>query len=237
MVVQSTNIGFDVKDVQFDIALPGGGVGAFPQGCERQYNAPAGLGWGSNPRRPYGGVESREECDQLPARLQPGCQFRFDWMQGADNPTIIYERVSCPNELVARTNCRRNDDGNFPAPPTGSPSDAPTTPPPPENAPTDPPAAGTSPLYGQCGGEDWNGPTTCESGSTCQRQDQYYSQCLPAGSDPPSSSQPHPDNGGGGGSGTSPKFGQCGGQGWNGPTTCEVGSTCQSQNEFYSQCL
>ena len=33
------------------------------------------------------------------------------------------------------------------------------------------------------------------------------------------------------------KYGQCGGQGYNGPTTCAAGSTCQVQNPWYSQCL
>jgi len=32
------------------------------------------------------------------------------------------------------------------------------------------------------------------------------------------------------------RWGQCGGQGWSGPTCCESGSTCQSQNQWYSQC-
>jgi hypothetical protein len=36
---------------------------------------------------------------------------------------------------------------------------------------------------------------------------------------------------------TSPKFGQCGGTGWTGPTTCEAGSTCTYASPFYSQCL
>ncbi|KAL9948249.1 hypothetical protein D7B24_002307 [Verticillium nonalfalfae] len=36
---------------------------------------------------------------------------------------------------------------------------------------------------------------------------------------------------------TAPKWGQCGGQGWTGPTVCAAGSTCQAQNQWYSQCL
>ncbi|KAF3910850.1 hypothetical protein ABW20_dc0105713 [Dactylellina cionopaga] len=32
-------------------------------------------------------------------------------------------------------------------------------------------------------------------------------------------------------------FAQCGGSGWTGPTTCVAGWTCQSSNEFYSQCV
>ncbi|PPQ99255.1 hypothetical protein CVT24_009300 [Panaeolus cyanescens] len=52
--------------------------------------------------------------------------------------------------------------------------------------------------------------------------------------------------GGGGGTptstGTAPgptqtKYGQCGGQGWTGPTQCASGSTCVVSNPWYSQCL
>lgn len=33
------------------------------------------------------------------------------------------------------------------------------------------------------------------------------------------------------------KYGQCGGQGWTGPTVCVSGSTCVLNNAWYSQCL
>ncbi|KDR74830.1 hypothetical protein GALMADRAFT_70232 [Galerina marginata CBS 339.88] len=33
------------------------------------------------------------------------------------------------------------------------------------------------------------------------------------------------------------KWGQCGGQGWVGPTACVAGSTCTFSNQWYSQCL
>lgn len=32
-------------------------------------------------------------------------------------------------------------------------------------------------------------------------------------------------------------YGQCGGQGWTGETTCASGYSCQKQNDWYSQCL
>ncbi|KAK7013839.1 carbohydrate esterase family 16 protein [Favolaschia claudopus] len=35
----------------------------------------------------------------------------------------------------------------------------------------------------------------------------------------------------------SPIWGQCGGTGWSGATTCVSGATCTFQNAFYSQCL
>ncbi|KAJ3030688.1 hypothetical protein HDV00_008746 [Rhizophlyctis rosea] len=40
-----------------------------------------------------------------------------------------------------------------------------------------------------------------------------------------------------GGSGTVAKYGQCGGQGYTGPTTCAAGSTCKVSNPYYSQCV
>jgi len=43
--------------------------------------------------------------------------------------------------------------------------------------------------------------------------------------------------GGNGGGACSAIYGQCGGQGWNGPTCCASGSTCKSSNPYYSQCL
>lgn len=33
-----------------------------------------------------------------------------------------------------------------------------------------------------------------------------------------------------------PKFGQCGGIGYNGPNVCEPGSTCKKINDHYYQC-
>jgi cellulase len=41
----------------------------------------------------------------------------------------------------------------------------------------------------------------------------------------------------GAGTATAQKWGQCGGQGYSGPTTCASGSTCKKQNDYYSQCL
>ncbi|EJT82373.1 hypothetical protein GGTG_02346 [Gaeumannomyces tritici R3-111a-1] len=50
-------------------------------------------------------------------------------------------------------------------------------------------------------------------------------------------SNPNPaGNGGGGGGGVAPLYGQCGGQGWTGPTTCASGR-CVATNEWYSQCV
>lgn len=104
MIVQSTNTGGDLGSNQFDIAIPGGGVGIF-NACTDEFNAPSS-GWGAQ----YGGI-STNTCSAFPKALQPGCGFRFDWFEGADNPEVEFERVECPAEIVAKSGCKRDDDG------------------------------------------------------------------------------------------------------------------------------
>lgn len=43
--------------------------------------------------------------------------------------------------------------------------------------------------------------------------------------------------GGPGSTDTAQQYGQCGGNGWTGPTTCASPYTCQKVNDWYSQCL
>ncbi|GAB7351704.1 hypothetical protein MBLNU459_g2295t1 [Dothideomycetes sp. NU459] len=107
LIVQATNTGGDLGSNQFDLAMPGGGVGIF-NGCTAEWGAPSS-GWGAQ----YGGISS-DTCSTFPTALQPGCDFRFDWFEGADNPTVDFEQITCPSELTAKTGCTR--DGESPVP-------------------------------------------------------------------------------------------------------------------------
>lgn len=44
-------------------------------------------------------------------------------------------------------------------------------------------------------------------------------------------------SGSGGSTGVAQRWGQCGGLGWTGATTCADGYTCTYSNDYYSQCL
>jgi len=79
MIVQATNTGGDVASTQFDLAIPGGGMGAY-DGCSKSWGATPVV-WGAK----FGGAPTNE-CASMPSRLQPGCNFRWGWFQGADNP-------------------------------------------------------------------------------------------------------------------------------------------------------
>ncbi|KAI9647162.1 hypothetical protein NHQ30_003545 [Ciborinia camelliae] len=110
MIVQATNTGGDLNSNQFDLAIPGGGVGLF-NGCTAEFGAPS-TGWGAQ----YGGVTAASSCSTFPKALQPGCDFRFNWFEGADNPTVDYKQVECPAALTKSTGCKRADDTSMPAP-------------------------------------------------------------------------------------------------------------------------
>jgi len=102
MYVQVTNTGSDLNTNQFDIQMPGGGVGIF-NGCQSQWGAPSS-GWGAQ----YGGISSQSQCSQLPTQLQPGCNWRFGWFQNANNPNVNWQVVACPSQLTSITGCSPN---------------------------------------------------------------------------------------------------------------------------------
>jgi len=102
MIVQVTNTGGDLGENHFDIQMPGGGLGLF-DGCSTQFNTDAPKLWGER----YGGLTSEDGCANLPKILQPGCHWRFDWFENADNPAMEFEEVECPAELIKITGCAR----------------------------------------------------------------------------------------------------------------------------------
>jgi hypothetical protein len=89
--------------------IPGGGVGIF-NGCTTEWGAPSS-GWGAQ----YGGISSASDCASFPEALQAGCNWRFGWFEGADNPTVSFTQVACPAALTANTGCIRADDTSEPA--------------------------------------------------------------------------------------------------------------------------
>ncbi|GMG40706.1 unnamed protein product [Ambrosiozyma monospora] len=104
MVIQITNTGGDLGENQFDLAFPGGGVGIFTSGCTNEFGS--GYSWGEQ----YGGISAESACSNLPSDLQKGCDFRFDWFENADNPSVTFEQVVCPSELTELTGCSRSDE-------------------------------------------------------------------------------------------------------------------------------
>ena len=125
MIVMASNIGMDVAGGnanlpagQFDLMVPGGGVGAF-DALSTQVNG-ANVNWGAG----FGGFLTecqnqlgydatmaayqtciKDMCDAafgnsgLPNLLR-GCHWFADWYMAADNPTYYIEEVECPQYLI-----------------------------------------------------------------------------------------------------------------------------------------
>ena len=105
LIFQVINTGGDVNSGNIDFQIPGGGLGAFTQGCPAQWKTPAQQ-WGET----YGGVQSASACSGLPEPLQEGCKWRFsNW---GNNPVMqgSPKRVRCPKSLIDRSGCQRKDD-------------------------------------------------------------------------------------------------------------------------------
>ncbi|MES2823355.1 MAG: cellulose binding domain-containing protein [Pseudomonadota bacterium] len=125
MIVQATNIGYDVSGGQFDILVPGGGVGAF-NACSAQWgvsNAELGAQYGgllAACKQELGYNASlasykaclTNRCDNVfgtrgLTELQKGCRWYADWFEAADNPALKYKEVACPSELTSRSGMNR----------------------------------------------------------------------------------------------------------------------------------
>ncbi|KAG7422289.1 putative exoglucanase type C [Fusarium sp. MPI-SDFR-AT-0072] len=81
-----------------------------------------------------------------------------------------------PNSKVSFSNIKfgpigstYKSDGTTPNPPASSSTTGSST-------PTNPPA-GSVDQWGQCGGQNYSGPTTCKSPFTCKKINDFYSQC------------------------------------------------------------
>ena len=126
MIVQATNVGDDVAPGQFDLMIPGGGVGLF-NGCVAQWGAGKDLGItyggflskcqgcaqpgaGCKPRKqPY---EETRRCVQAMceqafsepkfADLKASCEWFVTWYQMADNPTFRFRSIECPAAIWSR---------------------------------------------------------------------------------------------------------------------------------------
>jgi hypothetical protein len=124
MILQAINIGYDVSGGQFDILVPGGGVGAF-NGCSTQWgisNSELGAQYGgllTDCMKTAGYYNHEEIKDCLRAKnealfkskglteMAKGLDWFIDWYEAADNPKLIYREVPCPQEIIDVSGLKR----------------------------------------------------------------------------------------------------------------------------------
>jgi hypothetical protein len=106
MIVKVTNTGGDVAGNQFDLMIPGGGVGLNPNTCKQQWNAsdlgPTSGGFLTGCSGSYEQKKAcvRQKCSVIPeGDARNGCLWFVDWYQAADNPNFRYESIACPSDM------------------------------------------------------------------------------------------------------------------------------------------
>lgn len=108
MIVQVTNTGGDVAGNQFDLMIPGGGVGINPNTCPSQWGVsgsdlgPSAGGFLSTCSGTHAQKKEcvRQKCNLIPeGDARDGCLWFVDWYQVADNPNFKYEPIQCPGDI------------------------------------------------------------------------------------------------------------------------------------------
>ena len=116
LIVMVSNVGWDVQGGQFDIMIPGGGVGI--------YNGTAGYNWGDLGAQSGGLLTDCEnsvgwdgdlltlrknclvqKCNSTFANdseAKSGCLFLANFMEAAGNPKHNYKEVKCPSILSSK---------------------------------------------------------------------------------------------------------------------------------------
>jgi hypothetical protein len=104
MIVQIINNG-GVQSTQFDLLIPGGGVGAL-NGCSNQWGSGTDLG------AQYGGYLTecngdascvQQKCQATfgdRPQLLSGCNWLLGWFGASNNPDFTYQKIACPSALT-----------------------------------------------------------------------------------------------------------------------------------------
>ena len=103
MIVKVSNTGGDVAGNQFDLMIPGGGVGQNANTCGGQWKlsssdlGPAQGGFLTSCTGSYAAKKEcvRAKCMKLPdGDLRKGCLWFVDWYGAADNPNFRYAEIA-----------------------------------------------------------------------------------------------------------------------------------------------
>jgi hypothetical protein len=115
MIVQVINNGGVAGD-QFDLLIPGGGVGALnacgtPGGNQWMVNnSDLGAQYGGFLANCGGDINAKKscvmnKCNQIfanRAELLAGCTWFVNWFEVADNPNLVAKEITCPQLLRSR---------------------------------------------------------------------------------------------------------------------------------------
>ena len=109
MIVQVINNGGVAQD-QFDLLIPGGGVGAL-NACSNQWGtSDLGATYGGFLANCSGDTNAKKSCVMNKcmqvfgnkADLMAGCNWFVNWFEVADNPNLVAKEIACPQMIKDR---------------------------------------------------------------------------------------------------------------------------------------
>lgn len=135
LIIMASNVGYDVSGGQFDIMIPGGGVGLFDALSKQIGVSKSELG------QDYGGfyttcentlgadasVAQFKDCvaqqcksvfESKNKTLYDGCMWFVNWFEAANNPVTLYKEVECPQYLVDKYTSTINTSPNLSSAPS-----------------------------------------------------------------------------------------------------------------------
>jgi len=119
LIVMASNIGYDVAGGQFDVMIPGGGVGYY-NGCAGIFGNNLGaqyggllsdcenqVGWSGSDDQIYSARKSclSQKCNSVfgsNSQAKNGCLFLANFLEAAGNPLHTFKEVKCPTELSSK---------------------------------------------------------------------------------------------------------------------------------------
>ncbi len=118
MIVQAINNG-GVGSDQFDLLIPGGGVGDF-DACSSQWGTSelgeryGGFYLACQKQNGFNHASSKAcaaaKCQSVFANkpeLLAGCNFFVNWFGAPDNPNLVFKEVDCPEAITDRSHLKR----------------------------------------------------------------------------------------------------------------------------------
>jgi len=110
LIVQAINIGGDVVNNQFDLLIPGGGVG-INNSCTSGPSEWGSVDIGAQSGGMLATCNGQMSCVQTKCQsafkdkplLLAGCDWFTTWFNAADNPNVTYKEVPCPSAITAKS--------------------------------------------------------------------------------------------------------------------------------------
>jgi hypothetical protein len=118
MIVQAINNG-GVGSDQFDLLIPGGGVGDFDACSSSWGNSDLGERYGGfflacQKQNGFNHAAAKscaqQKCQSVFANkpdLLAGCNWFLSWFNAPDNPALVFKEVACPAAITAKSGLRR----------------------------------------------------------------------------------------------------------------------------------